>query len=271
MTDSEPDPLLCDLAQTAARTSDAAAEMLGSLGELARGIRAAHAAGVSLADTGRMLWQGRAQARGRRALARIKPSIRLALHAAEVIAAAAANGLTDVQVFGSCARGEANLGSDVDLIVAISSATSLIHINRFAVAVEDLLGLDEGRVDVLTGDALRPGSDSGARIAAEAQPLQAWAAGWQRLDSLQGWAAAHAAGASESELVEAAEYGLHPSGETTTQLRIRPAGRPAGATLVDPGEVDQVSEVLDRYAAARAGGLDHDEAITRAVTTHRPV
>jgi len=46
----------------------------------------------------------------------------------------------------------------------------------------------------------------------------------------------------------------------------------AGATLVDPEEFVRVAAVLDRYAAARSGaGLDHDAAITRAVTTPRPV
>ncbi len=271
MTEPDTDPTLREVAQGAAQASDAAAEWLASLGALAHSVRASHAAGHPIADTAREIRRGRVQARHHRAQNRIKPSTRLALHAAEVIAAAGANGLTDVQVFGSCVRGEVNLDSDVDLLVAISEDTSLIDTTRFAIAVEDRLGLAEGRVDVVTGDALRPGSASGARIAAECQPLAAWAAGWPRLDSLPGWLAAHQLGASEEELVEAAECGLHPWGEPATQLRIRPAARPAGATLVDPGEGAWVSEVLDCYAAARAGGLGHDAAITRAATAPWPV
>ncbi len=265
MTDS--DPSLRDLELAAARTSDAAAALLSSLAALARSVRAAHAAGHPIGDVCRELRRGRARARHHRAQNRIRPSARLSAHSAEVIAAAAASGLTDVRVFGSCVRGEASLDSDVDLLVAISELTSLIDITRFSIAVEELLGLDEGRADVVTGDALSPDAGSaGERIAAEAQPLAAWAAGWPRLDSLPGWLAAHAAGAMEDELVEVAESGLHPWGETAAALRSRPAGRPAGATLIDPGEFVRVSAVLTAYAAGIADGLGHDEALTRAVT-----
>jgi len=266
MTDTDP-----SLREDAAHASDTAAALLASLAALGHSVRAAHAAGLSIGGIGRELRRGRARARHRRAQNRIRPSARLAAHSAEVIAAAASCGLTDVRVFGSCVRGEANLDSDVDLIVDISERTSLIDITRFAIAVETSLGLDEGRVDVVTGDALRPDSDGSARITAECQPLAAWAAGWPRLDSLPGWLAAHAAGASEDELIEAAESGLHPWGETATQLRIRPEGRPAGATLVDIGEVACVSEILTAYAAARTIGCGHDAAITRAVTAPQPV
>ncbi len=186
MTEPDTDPSLSEVALDAARASDAAAELLSSLGALAHRIRESHAAGHPIADTVRSLRRGRAQAHHHRAQNRIKPSIRLAEHAAEVIAAAASCGLTAVRVFGSCVRGEANLDSDVDLLVDISELTSLIDITRFSIAVEELLGLDEGRADVVTGDALSPDAGSaGGRIAAEAQPLAAWAAGLlPRLESL---------------------------------------------------------------------------------------
>jgi len=262
MTDTDP-----SLREDAAHASDAAAALLASLGALARSVRAAHAAGHPVTVIGRELRRGRAQARYRRAQNRIRPSVRLAEHSAEVMAAAAACGLSGVRVFGSCVRGEANLASDVDLLVDISELTSLIDITRFAILVEELLGLDAGRVDVVTGDALRPDAGrAGECIAAEVQPLAAWAAAWPRLESLPGWQPACAAGATEEELIEATESGLHPWGETATALRYRPEGRPAGATLIDTGEVVWVSEVLVRYAAARTGGLGHDAAITRAVT-----
>ncbi len=269
MTDPDSGATQRALAHAAERTSDAGAALLGSLTETVRSVRAAHAAKHPLRVIGRELRQGRVQARERRALALVRPSVRLAAHSAEVIAAAASSGLTDVQVFGSCVRGEDTCSSDVDLIVTISERTSLLDLSRCALDVEELLCLNVGRADVVTGDAIRPGSDSGARIAAECRPLAAWAAGWPRLDSLPGWGHAHAAGASEVELVEVAESGLHPWGETATTLRNLPDGRPAGATLVELGEVVRVSEVLDSYGAARVGGLPHDAAITRAVTAPR--
>jgi len=186
MTDSDTDPTLRDLAPAATRTSDAAAEWLASLTALAHSVRAANAAGCSTMGIGKVLRRGRSTARLRRAQNRIRPSARLAAHSAEVIAAAVSFGLTNVRVFGSCVRGEANLASDVDLLVDISELTSLIDIIRFATVVEDVLTLEEGRVDVLTGDALRPDAGrAGERIAAEAQPLAAWAAGLlPRLESL---------------------------------------------------------------------------------------
>lgn len=184
MTNSDTDPVLREVALDAARTSDAGAELLSSLTGMGHSIRAARTAGRPIAGIGRELIQGRAQARYRRAQDRIRPSIRLAEHSAEVIAAASACGFSSVRVFGSCARGEDTLNSDVDLIVTISEHTSLLDFVRFTDQVEDLLNLARGRVDLLDDDALRPGSASGARIAREMQPLTAWAKGWPRLEAL---------------------------------------------------------------------------------------
>jgi len=189
MTDPDTDPALRGLDRGAARTSDAGAELLASVAALWLSIRAARTAGSSVGSTGKMLRQGRARARHHRAQNRLKPSARLAAHSEDVIAGAAANGLSSVRVFGSCARGTDTINSDVDLIVTISEHTSLLDFVRFTDAVEDLLALGRGRVDVLDDDALRPGSASGDRIAAEMQPLAAWAAGMLRLESLP--AAAH--------------------------------------------------------------------------------
>jgi len=175
MTDSDTDPSRRALAQAAARTSDAGAAWLVSLAALARAARAARTAGHPIGGIGRELIKGRARARHHRAQNRILPSRRLAEHSAEVIAAAAANGFSAVRVFGSCARGEDTLTSDADLIVTISEHTSLLDYVRFTDAVEDLLSLARGRVDLLDDDALRPGSASGAHIAAEMQPLVTWA------------------------------------------------------------------------------------------------
>lgn len=173
MTDSDSDsaPALHALAQAAARTSDAAAEWPASLAALGRSIRVSHAAGVSIRAIGRELQQGRTQAKGRRARALLRPSVLLRQHIAEVVAAAAASGLTDVVVFGSCARGADTPASDVDLLVDTGRSTSLIDISAFAIAVADILEVDEERVDVVTGGGgLVPGSRLDRQIAAEAQP-----------------------------------------------------------------------------------------------------
>jgi len=269
MTDSEPDPTLCALAKAAARTSDAGAELRASVAGLWLSARTARTAGSSVVGIGRELIKGRARARHHRAQNRIRPSIRLAEHSAEVIAAAAACGLSAVRVFGSCVRGTDTLSSDVDLIVTTREHTSLLDLAKFVTAVADLLSLPEERVDVYEDDALRPGSDRSARIAAEYQPLNAWKSRWPRLESLPGWQPACAAGATEEELVEAAECGLRRWGDAYTEMRYRPEGRPAGAALIDPGEVAGATVVLTRYAAARGDGLDHAGAIMRVVITPR--
>jgi len=184
MTEPEPEPSLRDLAQGAARTSDAAAELLGSLTETVRSVRAAHAAKHPLRVIGRELRQGRVQARERRALALLRPSALLRQHSAEVLTAAAAGGLTDVLLFGSCVRGTDTPASDVDLLVAGGARTSLLTISRFAIDVADLLSLPEDRVDVVTAGGLVPGSRLERQITAECQPLAGWAAGPLRLESL---------------------------------------------------------------------------------------
>lgn len=175
MTNSDTDPTLRALAKTATRTSDAGAAWLASLTGMGHSIRAARTAGHPPDAADRELIKGRGKARHHRAQNRILPSIRLAEHSEEVIAAAAANGLTDVRVFGSCVHGTDTLTSDIDLIVTISEHTSLLDYVRFTDAVEDLLSLARGRVDLLDDDALRPGSASGDHIAAEMQPLVTWA------------------------------------------------------------------------------------------------
>jgi len=176
MTNPDVEPSLREVAQAASHASDAAAELLASLGELARGVRAVRTAGHPVGGIGRELRRGRASARRRRGQNRILPSIRLAAASAEVIAAATACGLGGVRVFGSCVRGTDTRLSDVDLLVAGGPRTSLLDISRFAIAAADLLDLPEDRVDVLTDGGLVPGSHLERQITAECQPLAAWAA-----------------------------------------------------------------------------------------------
>lgn len=184
MTDSDTDPTLRALTHGAAQASDAGAALLASMTGMGHSIRAARTAGSSLAGIGKVLRQGRGSARHRRAQNRIRPAVRLAAHSAEVIAAAAANGLTDVRVFGSCVHGTDTPASDVDLLVTISEHTSLLDLTGFVIAVADLLGLPEDQVDVFEDDVLRTNSGLRDRIAREMQPLGSWAAGWPRLESL---------------------------------------------------------------------------------------
>lgn len=60
---------------------------------------------------------------------------------------AAKLGITGVGVYGSVARGEETLGSNVDLLIECPASLSHFDIVDFAAEVEDLVG---ARVDVLT-------------------------------------------------------------------------------------------------------------------------
>ena len=64
---------------------------------------------------------------------------------------AAALGVTGIYVFGSVARGEETLGSNVDLLIECDGPLSHFDIVDFAAEVEDVLG---ARVDVLTRDVM---------------------------------------------------------------------------------------------------------------------
>ncbi len=80
--------------------------------------------------------------------------------------AARAYGVGSVRVFGSLARGEAQSSSDVDLLVELDPARTLLDLIAFRREAEALLGV---RVDVATSDMLK--DRIRARILAEAVPL----------------------------------------------------------------------------------------------------
>lgn len=82
-----------------------------------------------------------------------------------IIRAAEDRGLSNVRVFGSVARGEADAGSDLDLLVHPSAEASLFDLAGFLSVVEELLGLE---VDVVSDRGRGPVMD---RIRAEAVPL----------------------------------------------------------------------------------------------------
>ena len=74
-------------------------------------------------------------------------------HRSEVLRLAAQYGATDVRVFGSVARGEADETSDIDFLVRMNPGRSVLDIGGLLMDLQDLLGR---RVDVVTERGLRP-------------------------------------------------------------------------------------------------------------------
>jgi len=96
---------------------------------------------------------------------RRRPSAILRARRAEVLAAAAARRAHDVRVFGSIARGEDTIDSDVDLVVAFDDDVSLLDAAGLRLDLEELLGVP---VDVLSDQGTGAVRD---RAVAEAVPL----------------------------------------------------------------------------------------------------
>ena len=71
---------------------------------------------------------------------------------AQILAAAARHGATNVRVFGSVARGDADAASDVDFLVDFEPGRSLLDLASLLVELEDLLGHP---VDVVTEPGLK--------------------------------------------------------------------------------------------------------------------
>ena len=71
---------------------------------------------------------------------------------AEILAAVARHGATNVRVFGSVARGDADATSDVDFLVDFEPGRSLLDLAGLLVDLEDLLGHS---VDVVTEPGLK--------------------------------------------------------------------------------------------------------------------
>jgi len=63
------------------------------------------------------------------------------------------NKVSNVRVFGSVARGEQNLTSDVDLLVTLSPKASLLDLGGLLKDLKDLL---KCRVDVVSDDSIHP-------------------------------------------------------------------------------------------------------------------
>lgn len=86
-------------------------------------------------------------------------------HRSEILALAERQGLRDVRVFGSMARGDADEASDVDLLVSLPPAERL-GARRGTMDVQDLL---QRCVDVVTERSRHPAFRD--RVLKEAQPL----------------------------------------------------------------------------------------------------
>ncbi len=81
------------------------------------------------------------------------PSLaQLARVRAEIQAAAARHGATNVRVFGSVARGDADAASDIDFLVDFQPGRSLLDLAGLLIDLEDLLGHP---VDVVTEPGLK--------------------------------------------------------------------------------------------------------------------
>jgi predicted nucleotidyltransferase len=85
---------------------------------------------------------------------------------ADILRLAEAHGARNVRVFGSVARGEADVSSDVDFLVEMDNGRSLLDLIELTQKLETLL---ERKVDILTDEGLSPYLEQ--RIHAEAVPL----------------------------------------------------------------------------------------------------
>jgi predicted nucleotidyltransferase len=82
----------------------------------------------------------------------MKVQDRIAALRESIYAAAAVNGVREVRVFGSVARGDESDDSDIDFLVSLEPGRTLLDLARFEVQLEQLLGR---QVDVVTEDGLR--------------------------------------------------------------------------------------------------------------------
>jgi uncharacterized protein len=71
----------------------------------------------------------------------------------DLVAAAAAHGVTNLRVFGSVARGEDRPGSDVDLLVDLPPDIGLLRLGRVQAELEDIVGT---KVDLVPATDLKP-------------------------------------------------------------------------------------------------------------------
>jgi uncharacterized protein len=78
------------------------------------------------------------------------------VHQAEIRALLEPHNARSIAVFGSVARGEATVDSDIDFVVEFEPGSSLLDLIRLEKALGDLLSVD---VDVISLGALRERDD----------------------------------------------------------------------------------------------------------------
>jgi predicted nucleotidyltransferase len=71
----------------------------------------------------------------------------------EILRLAAVYGARNIRIFGSVARGDARLDSDIDFLVDMEPGRSLFDLGGLLVALQAALGVE---VDVVTEKGLRP-------------------------------------------------------------------------------------------------------------------
>jgi len=81
----------------------------------------------------------------------MRPSEAVRRHRAKIREIALGHRVADVRIFGSAARGDDVEGSDLDLLVEPTAATTLLDIGAIRYELASLLGIE---VDVLTPNAL---------------------------------------------------------------------------------------------------------------------
>ena len=84
----------------------------------------------------------------------------------EILALAARYGARNVRIFGSVARGDDDVRSDLDFLVDMEPGRSLLDLGGLLMDLQDLLGRP---VDVVTEKGLKERIRS--RVLAEARPL----------------------------------------------------------------------------------------------------
>ena len=84
----------------------------------------------------------------------------------EILKIAARHGASNVRIFGSVARGEADDRSDIDILVTFESGVSLLDHAALMLDLESLLGC---KVDVVSEKGLRPRMKE--TVLQDAQPL----------------------------------------------------------------------------------------------------
>jgi predicted nucleotidyltransferase len=70
---------------------------------------------------------------------------------AEILRISSKNGIRNIRVFGSVAKGQSTTESDVDFLVELEQGRSLLDLGGFLVEMQNLLGR---KVDVVTENGL---------------------------------------------------------------------------------------------------------------------